>query len=91
MGVVSIRQPIVEKYLRLAATRYASSQLRSSCTVVQIEEDKEWVYCQYSDASGVQKSVRSKFLVGCDGKTGFTRKSYLEPKGVMMEQISSWV
>jgi 2-polyprenyl-6-methoxyphenol hydroxylase-like FAD-dependent oxidoreductase len=57
--------------------------------VTQIEEDGDWVYCQYSDASGALKSVRSKFLVGCDGKRGFTRKFYLEPKGVLMEQIST--
>jgi hypothetical protein len=57
--------------------------------VNHIEEDADWVYCQYLDASGEQKKIRSKFLVGCDGKTGFTRKSYLEPKGVLMEQISS--
>lgn len=89
VGVISVRQPILEKYLRLTATRHVSSQLRSSCTVTHIEEDREWVYCQYSDALGDQKRLRSKFLVGCDGKTGFTRKTYLEPKGVLMEQISS--
>ncbi|KAE9376323.1 FAD/NAD(P)-binding domain-containing protein [Stipitochalara longipes BDJ] len=90
VGVISVRQPILEKYVRLAATRHASSQLRSSCTVNHIEEDEDWVYCQYLDASGEQKRIRSKFLVGCDGKTGFTRKTYLEPKGVLMEQISSF-
>ena len=91
MGVISIRQPILEKYLRLAATQHTSSQLRSSCTVTKIEEDNDWVYCQYSDVAGTQKMIRSKFLVGCDGKTGFTRKTYLEPKGVLMEQISESV
>ncbi|KAH8760177.1 monooxygenase [Hyaloscypha finlandica] len=90
VGVISVRQPILEKYVRLAASRHSSSQLRSSCTVKQIEEDENWVYCQYSDASGAKKRVRSRFLVGCDGKTGFTRKSYLEPKGLLMEQISSF-
>jgi 2-polyprenyl-6-methoxyphenol hydroxylase-like FAD-dependent oxidoreductase len=89
VGVISVRQPILEKYVRLAALRHSSSQLRSSCIVTHIEEDRDWVYCQYSDADGAHKRVRSKFLVGCDGKTGFTRKSYLEPKGVLMEQISS--
>ena len=89
MGVISVRQPILEKYVRIAATSHDSSQIRSSSTVNHIEEDEDWVYCQYLDASGEQKKIRSKFLVGCDGKTGFTRKTYLEPKGVMMEQISS--
>ena len=89
MGVISVRQPILEKYVRFAATQHPSSQIRSSCTLNHIGEDEDWVYCQYLDASGEQKKIRSKFLVGCDGKKGFTRKTYLEPRGVLMEQISS--
>ena len=27
-------------------------------------------------------------MVGADGKTGYTRKKYLEPKGIIMEQCS---
>lgn len=89
VGVISHRQPVLEKYLRMAAATQDSSQLRSSSTVTQIEEDQDWVYCQYADNTGTQKMVRTKFLVGADGKTGFTRKMYLEPKGVVMEQIST--
>jgi 2-polyprenyl-6-methoxyphenol hydroxylase-like FAD-dependent oxidoreductase len=91
VGVISVRQPILEKHLRCAAFDNSYSNLRSSCTVTHIEEDDEWVYCKYSEAGGVEKRVRSKFLVGCDGKTCYTRKQYLEPKGVLMEQISSSV
>ncbi|KFZ01298.1 hypothetical protein V500_00813 [Pseudogymnoascus sp. VKM F-4518 (FW-2643)] len=90
IGAISHRQPVLEKYLRLAATRTDYSQIRSSCTVTQIDEDDDWVYCQYSDASGNSQSIRAKFVVGADGKTGFTRKKYLEPKGVQMEQSSSF-
>lgn len=89
MGVITHRQPVLEKHLRLAASRHTCSQLRSFCTVTKIDEDSDWVYCQYSNSTGVENKVRSKFLVGCDGKTGLTRKSYLEPKGILMEQISS--
>ncbi|KAK7178052.1 putative monooxygenase [Paraphaeosphaeria sporulosa] len=28
------------------------------------------------------------FLVGADGKTGYTRKKYLEPKGILIEKVS---
>lgn len=62
------------------------SDLRSSSTVTKIWEDESWVYCQYLDAAGTEHSIRSKFLVGADGKTGFTRKNYLEPKGVKLEK-----
>jgi len=33
-----------------------------------------------------EKKITAKFLVGADGKTGFVRKKYLEPKGVIMEK-----
>ena len=59
--------------------------MRSRCSLVSISEDEEWVYAKYVDASGEEKQIRSRFLVGADGKTGFTRKMYLEPKGVQMQ------
>ena len=89
VGIISHRQPVLEKYLRSVTANQDCSQLRSSSTVTQIEEDEDWVYCQYADDTGTQKMIRTKFLVGADGKTGYTRKMYLEQKGVMMEQISS--
>ncbi|CAL3970626.1 hypothetical protein PZA11_007095 [Diplocarpon coronariae] len=90
VGGIVHRQPMLEKHLRLAAAKHPSSELRSSCTVTHIEEDADWVHCTYADASGAERRVRSKFLVGCDGKRGFTRKLYLEPRGVLMEQASSF-
>jgi 2-polyprenyl-6-methoxyphenol hydroxylase-like FAD-dependent oxidoreductase len=90
VGVISHRQPVLENYVRLAASNHACCQLRSSCCVTHIEEDKDWVYCHYIDAAKVQKRIRAKFLVGTDGKRGFTRKVYLEPKGVFMEQTSQY-
>jgi 2-polyprenyl-6-methoxyphenol hydroxylase-like FAD-dependent oxidoreductase len=89
VGVISQRQPILEKYLRKVAANQSCSQLRSSCTVTKIEEDEDWAYCEYTEVSGAQKRIRAKFLVGADGKTGFTRKMYLEPRGVTMDQISA--
>jgi len=60
--------------------------LRAGSTVTAIAEDKEWVYVDYTDVDAKLCRIRSKFLVGADGKTGFTRKKYLEPKGVQMER-----
>ena len=62
------------------------SELRSKATLTRIWEDETWVYCQYVDAQGAERQIRCKFLVGADGKTGFTRKKYLEAKGVTMEK-----
>jgi 2-polyprenyl-6-methoxyphenol hydroxylase-like FAD-dependent oxidoreductase len=68
----------------MASTSY--SQLRPSSTVIGISEDENWVYCTYTAADGTERHIRSRFLVGADGKTGFTRKQYLEAKGVNMEK-----
>lgn len=35
--------------------------------------------------------MRGKYLVGADGKTGFTRKKYLEPRGVLLQQSSRYL
>ncbi|KAG4441837.1 hypothetical protein IFR05_002701 [Cadophora sp. M221] len=56
----------------------------------EIGSHEDWVYCEYEESNGARKIIRSKFLVGCDGKRGYTRKMYLEPKGVIMEQASSF-
>ncbi|KAI9048859.1 hypothetical protein LZ554_006716 [Drepanopeziza brunnea f. sp. 'monogermtubi'] len=90
VGVIVHEQPVLEKHLRLAASRQPSSELRSCCTVFNIEEDAEWVYCSYRNASSEEKRLRARFLVGADGKTGFTRKMYLEPRGVIMEQAAAF-
>ena len=52
--------------------------------MTSIEEDEDWVYATYCDSSGDQATIRAKYLVGADGKTGFTRKKYLEKAGVQL-------
>ena len=79
----------MEKYLRLAINK-DFGQIWSSSTVTAIDEDLDWVYVNYTDVHGKPCKIRSKFLVGADGKTGFTRKKYLEPKGIQMEKNSKW-
>lgn len=61
--------------------------LWSESTVVNIEEDVSWTYCIYTDSQGVEHRLRSQFFIGADGKTGYTHKHYLEPKGVIMERV----
>ena len=88
VAAIAHKQPVMEKNIRLAATKCPSSELRLGSTMVAIEEDEEWVRARYIDANGKERTVRSKFLVGADGKTGFTRKHYLEPKGIVLESVS---
>lgn len=87
-GFMSHRQPLIEKNLREAAAHTGYHELRPQSTVTSISEDVDWVYVTYTDATGKDCTLRSKFMVGSDGKTGFTRKKYLEAKGILMEQAS---
>lgn len=59
--------------------------------MTSISEDDDWVYATYTNTAGVEKYIRGRFLVGADGKTGFTRKKYLEPKGIQMQWAEGYV
>jgi 2-polyprenyl-6-methoxyphenol hydroxylase-like FAD-dependent oxidoreductase len=64
--------------------------MKLSSTVTSISEDSDWVYAKYTDINGATKQIRSRFLVGADGKTGYTRKQYLESRGIKLEQASQY-
>ena len=85
-GFMFHKQPAIESHLRSQITAASSSELRVQCSLQSISEDEAWVYATYLDARGQTRTLRGKFLVGCDGKTGFTRKRYLEPRGVVLEK-----
>jgi 2-polyprenyl-6-methoxyphenol hydroxylase-like FAD-dependent oxidoreductase len=85
-GVLFHRQPELERALRDAGSSMKASQLCSSCTLVGIEENEKSVIATYTDSKLKKRLLRGSFLVGADGKTGFVRKRYLEPKGVIMER-----
>lgn len=83
--MIAHKQPALEKHLRTIVESSELSQIRTSCTLTSIHEDKDWVYATYVDSKGEVRQVKSRFLAAADGKTGFTRKNYLEPKGIRME------
>ena len=85
VGLMCHKQPTLEKHLRSVISASSCSCLRNNCTLTSISEDEDWVYAKYLDSAGVERQIRSKFLVGADGKTGYTRKKYLEPQGVQMQ------
>lgn len=91
VGVISHKQPTLEKHLRSVIKGSQYSQLRSRCTLKSIEEDKDWVYASYVDPEGNNRRIRARFLVGADGKTGYVRKQYLEPRGIKMEWAEQYV
>ncbi|KAL4941279.1 hypothetical protein BDV06DRAFT_229833 [Aspergillus oleicola] len=84
VGFICHKQPVLEQHLR-QAMQSEFCVLRCGCSLSYISQDDEWTYCHYIDEQGLTHRVRSRFFVGADGKTGFTRKNYLEPLGVHME------
>ena len=86
VGFICHKQPAMEKVIRDSIADGLSSQLRLNCTVNGITEDESSVIVQYTNAMGQPKSIRGNFLVGADGKTGYVRKKYLEPKGITMDK-----
>lgn len=80
----------MEKHLR-AACNPNIGDLRSESTVVAIDEDEKNVYVHYESAQNGKHTIKAKFLVGADGKTGFVRKKYLEPRGITMEKNDKYV
>ena len=91
MGIFAHKQPILEKYVRTAIDKTGTGEIRSSCTLTSISEDADWVYATYNDPSGIEKRIRAKFLAAADGKTGYTRKMYLEPKGITLDWAEKYV
>jgi len=90
VGAISHKQPVLERNIREAASRFSSSELRLGSTVMAIEEDETGVSVDYRGDDGRSRQIRGKFLVGADGKTGFTRKHYLEPKGIVLESLPGY-
>ncbi|KIW97245.1 uncharacterized protein Z519_02637 [Cladophialophora bantiana CBS 173.52] len=90
VAAICHKQPVMEKNIRRAASSCPSSQIRLGSTIIHVEEDKDFVRAQYIDNNGIQRTIQGKFFVGADGKTGFTRKRYLEPKGVLLQTLSGY-
>ncbi|KAF7156272.1 hypothetical protein CNMCM5623_009665 [Aspergillus felis] len=88
VGYICHKQPALEKKLREAILASSTCSLRSESTVVDLKEDDNWTYCTYRNTEGTERKIRARFFVGADGKTGFTRKQYLEEKGVFMEKVT---
>ncbi|KAJ6090284.1 hypothetical protein N7486_009099 [Penicillium sp. IBT 16267x] len=89
VGFICHKQPALEQCLRDVMAGSSFCDLRSGCEVIEIAEEHEGVSCRYRDPNGEERQIKARFLVGADGKTGFTRKRDLEPRGIVMEQATS--
>ncbi|KAM0460205.1 hypothetical protein ACHAPV_004994 [Trichoderma viride] len=85
-GFMCHKQPCIEKHLRSQMKALDVAEIHLGAHITSIYEDEDWVYARYTDESNQTRTVRGRFLIGADGKTGFTRKQYLEPQGITLDQ-----
>ena len=90
VGFILHKQPELERAIRDSILQSPCSELRPDSTLMSIEENAEVVKVAYNDAQGVTRQIRAQYLVGADGKTGYVRKRYLEPKGIVMEKCEGY-
>lgn len=77
-------QPSLEGVLREGALERGSVDIRLGQEMVQFEEDSDGVSILIRDTTdGSERSIRSRFLVGCDGASSTTR----ELAGLGMEDL----
>ncbi|KAL2431441.1 hypothetical protein ABEF95_008940 [Exophiala dermatitidis] len=86
VGFICHKQPAMEKAIRDQIDKIPFSKIRTESTVTGVSEDSESVQVTYQDGQGQTRQLKASFLVGADGKTGYVRKKYLEPKGIIMEK-----
>lgn len=90
VGFVFHKQPELEQAIRDVIAQSAFSELRAGATVTSILESTNTVTAEYVDHQGSERRIQAAFLVGADGKTGYVRKKYLEPKGVILERCEGY-
>ena len=91
VGLIFHKQPELERAIRDAILQCPCSELRTNTTLSSISENTQGIQVEYVDQNGAKKQLRASFLVGADGKTGFVRKRYLEPRGVLLERVPGYV
>src|SRR6478609_10171684 len=78
-------QPLVDAELLQGLSRFDHVDVRFSHTLLGCVDDADGVTATIQLADGTQKSIRARYLVGCDGGRSITRKTM----GVTFEGKSS--
>ena len=78
-------QPLVDAELLKGLSRFDHVDVRFSHTLLGYVDDADGVTATVELADGTQKTIRARYLVGCDGGRSITRKSM----GVSFEGQSS--
>ena len=67
-------QPLIDRVLADALSRFPTVQLRFGCTAVAMSQDDTGVTLDLQILGGGQKRICAAFLVGCDGGRSMIRK-----------------
>ena len=68
-------QPLVDAELLAALSRFDHVDVHFSHTLLGYTDDTDGVTATVELADGTQKTIRARYLVGCDGGRSITRKS----------------
>lgn len=71
----AFRQPILEAQLREGLARFPSVETRFECKLTAFEQDPNGVTIKLIYADGRSDTVRSDFMIGCDGSWSPTREA----------------
>lgn len=74
-GAWWFHQPTLERTLRDGVRRYPNVIANYGAMVTDIEQDVDGVTVTAMMSDGVQRSVRGRFAIGCDGGRSFTRRA----------------
>ena len=72
----------LERQLRKQLALIPACKIYEGCEVISRTEYPDDLVIEYRSATGNMDRIRSRFLVGADGKRGVVRKHFLEPEGV---------
>ena len=68
-------QPLVDKVLAEGLTRYQSAQLLLGHTVTSFKQDAAGVDVEVEDGDGAYRTIRARYVIGCDGGRSAVRKA----------------
>jgi 3-(3-hydroxy-phenyl)propionate hydroxylase len=74
-GAWWFHQPTLEKHLRDGVARYANVTALYGEVVQSLAEDERGVTVEVSSNDGTRRTVRGRYLIGCDGGRSFVRKA----------------
>jgi 2-polyprenyl-6-methoxyphenol hydroxylase-like FAD-dependent oxidoreductase len=75
----------LERQLRKQAELLPACKLYEGCEVLSRTEHPDHLEVGFRTATGETNKIRTRFLVGADGKRGVVRKHFLEPEGVKQQ------